>query len=98
MLIEFKDYIAEIDDETISRMRQQAAWLYSTYFSSIDSIIQTTVEIIHDRVFPSHARSMQQWNTEPGALIVRPNLKPGIQVFRGQRNLTCKVHLSLTPK
>ena len=63
-------------------MRQQAAWLYSTYFSSIDSIIQTTVEIIHDRVFPSHARSMQQWNTEPGALIVRPNLKPGIQVFR----------------
>ena len=28
LLIEFKDYIAEIDQETISRMRQQAAWYY----------------------------------------------------------------------
>ena len=28
LLIEFKDFIAEIDQETISRMRQQAAWYY----------------------------------------------------------------------
>ena len=59
LLIEFLDYTKTIEDEKIFKMRQQAAWLYSTYFSSIDKIIQTTIEIVHDRIFPSTARTIQ---------------------------------------
>ena len=58
-MIEFLDYTKTIEDEKIFKMRQQAAWLYSTYFSSIDKIIQTTIEIVHDRIFPSTARTIQ---------------------------------------
>ena len=81
LLIEFKDYIDQINDDTIFNMRQQAAFYYTTYFSSIDKIIQTTLEIIHDRVFPSTARSMQDWNTKPGALIKKQNFNNIIPTY-----------------
>ena len=49
-------------------MRQQAAWLYTEYFSSIDKIVQTTIDIIHQRVFPSKAKSISQLNSNPSTL------------------------------
>ena len=97
LLIEFKDYIDQINDDTIFNMRQQAAFYYTTYFSSIDKIIQTTLEIIHDRVFPSTARSMQDWNTKPGALIKKQNLNNIIPTY-GQNehshHFTAVIHVT----
>lgn len=47
-------------------MRQQGAMLYNLYFSSIDQIIQSTFEIIRERIFPEEKRDSFIWNTNPG--------------------------------
>ena len=49
-------------------MRQQGALLYNMYFSSIDQIIQTTFEIIRERIFPELKRDRSVWNSKPGKL------------------------------
>ena len=51
-------------------------WQKIIIFSSIDKIIQTSLNIIHDRVFTFKKRSFEQWNSPPGALYQIP--QPGL--------------------
>ena len=73
MLLELTENLRSISPEDIMKMRQQGAFLYSKYFSSIDQIVQTVFEILHDRVFFQDKRSHQMWNLPPGALAVTPS-------------------------
>jgi len=66
LLLELKEHLADVDPNKIFKMRQQGALLYNLYFSSIDQIIQTTFEIIHQRIFPEEKRDSIVWNTNPG--------------------------------
>lgn len=43
-------------------MQEQSVWLYERYFSSMEKITQTTLEILADRVFPHLTRDYIYWN------------------------------------
>ncbi|CAH8439986.1 unnamed protein product [Dicrocoelium dendriticum] len=60
--------LRRLSDHQILQLRQQVAFLWTTYFRSIDSIVFTTLEIIRDRV-SKRARSYIVWNSPPGGLM-----------------------------
>jgi len=62
-------------------MRQEGANLYSTYFSSVDQIVRTTLEIIRQRIFPEAAAPKYVWNSTPGTLSLLPNIRPSNTPF-----------------
>ena len=66
LLIELRNHLVDISPHKIFKMRQQGALLYNMYFSSIDQIIQTTFEIIRERIFPEAKRERSVWNSKPG--------------------------------
>ena len=66
LLLELKEHLVDISPDKIFQMRQQGAMLYNLYFSSIDQIIQSTFEIIRERIFPEEKRDSFIWNTNPG--------------------------------
>ncbi|XP_038016891.1 exostosin-like 1 isoform X3 [Motacilla alba alba] len=52
---------------------QQTQFLWDAYFSSVDKIVHTTLEIIKDRLSPHRSRSRFLWNALPGGLLVLPD-------------------------
>ncbi|XP_010800837.1 exostosin-like 1 isoform X1 [Bos indicus x Bos taurus] len=50
-------------------LRQQAQFLWDAYFSSVEKVIHTTLEIIQDRVSGASAHPSLLWNSPPGALL-----------------------------
>ncbi|WAR17951.1 EXT1B-like protein, partial [Mya arenaria] len=48
-------------------LRQQTQFLWDTYFSSVDKIVSSTLEIIKDRVLQHLSRDQVMWNTLPGS-------------------------------
>ena len=76
LLIELGHHLADVSPDSILRMRQQGALLYNMYFSSVDHIIRTTLEIIRERIFPHESRGAFIWNSAPGALSVLPRVLP----------------------
>ncbi|CAA9999771.1 unnamed protein product [Nesidiocoris tenuis] len=47
------------------KMRQHGLWLYSKYFSSMEAVTRTTLDILNDRVYPQHAIVYEDWNNPP---------------------------------
>ncbi|CAH8840467.1 unnamed protein product [Trichobilharzia szidati] len=43
-------------------LRKQIMFAYERYFSSIEKIMITTLDILNDRVFPQYSRSYAEWN------------------------------------
>ena len=70
LLLELGEHLKDVPPDTVLRMRQQGAHLYNMYFSSVDQIIRSTLEIIRGRIFPHEARPSFVWNSTPGALAV----------------------------
>lgn len=60
--------LRRLTDHQIIQLRQQVAFLWNTYFRSVQSIVLTTLEIIRDRV-SLHRRSYAIWNSPPGGLV-----------------------------
>ena len=78
LLLELKEHLVDISPDKIFQMRQQGAMLYNLYFSSIDQIIQSTFEIIRERIFPEEKRDSFIWNTNPGKI---PSKKYKMKIF-----------------
>ncbi|CAH1390204.1 unnamed protein product [Nezara viridula] len=55
-------------------MSAQGKWLYSTYFSSMESITLTALNILNDRVYPQYARVYEDWNNPPHSSPVKSPL------------------------
>uniref|UniRef100_A0A8C6ZCW0 Exostosin like glycosyltransferase 1 n=1 Tax=Nothoprocta perdicaria TaxID=30464 RepID=A0A8C6ZCW0_NOTPE len=53
--------------------QQQTQFLWDAYFSSVDKIVHTTLEIIKDRLFPHRSRARFFWNALPGGLLTLPD-------------------------
>ena len=60
--------LREFKDDQIFDMRQQGIFLYHSYFSSLEKIILTTLEIIRERVFPEFKRPSWIWNNGNGVV------------------------------
>ncbi|KAL1131710.1 hypothetical protein AAG570_011323 [Ranatra chinensis] len=57
--------VGSISEQRRLEMREQGKWLYSRYFSSMESITLTTLEILNSRVYPQHALIYEEWNDPP---------------------------------
>ncbi|RZF37962.1 hypothetical protein LSTR_LSTR005462 [Laodelphax striatellus] len=55
--------VKDVSEERTKQMSAHCQWLYNKYFSSIESITITTLDIINDRIFPQNARSYSPGNS-----------------------------------
>uniref|UniRef100_A0A1B6CFQ5 Exostosin GT47 domain-containing protein n=1 Tax=Clastoptera arizonana TaxID=38151 RepID=A0A1B6CFQ5_9HEMI len=59
------DLINGVSIKKQKELSEQGFWLYNRYFSSIESVTLTTLDIINDRAFPQHSRVYEDWNFAP---------------------------------
>ncbi|XP_054994596.1 exostosin-like 1 isoform X1 [Sorex araneus] len=64
--------LQEMPPTRVLSLRQQTQLLWDAYFSSIEKVIYTTLEIIHDRILGASAHPSLLWNSPPGALLALP--------------------------
>ncbi|XP_023687908.2 exostosin-1c [Paramormyrops kingsleyae] len=81
LLLQVPSTVRALDDERVLAMRQQTQMLWDAYFSSVDKIVLTTLEIIKDRVFSHISRSKLMWNSLPGGLLVLPEYSTHLAHF-----------------
>ncbi|KAF5924601.1 hypothetical protein HPG69_004473 [Diceros bicornis minor] len=62
-------------------LRQQTQFLWDAYFSSVEKVIHTTLEIIQDRILGVSAHPSLQWNSPPGALLALPTFSTSLSDF-----------------
>lgn len=56
------ELVGSVSAERRQQMSEHARWLYGHYFSTIEKITLTTLDIINDRVFPQNAKVYEDWN------------------------------------
>lgn len=57
--------LTAVSKERREEMTAQAKWLFDRYFSSIEQMTTTVLDIMNDRVFPLMAKSYEHWNMPP---------------------------------
>ncbi|XP_014356088.2 exostosin-1 isoform X2 [Papilio machaon] len=71
LLLQVPELVRSVPPERILALRQQTQLLWQQYFSSIEKIVFTTVELLFERIL-AHRSSKQRealiWNASPGAL------------------------------
>uniref|UniRef100_A0AAY4EQC4 Uncharacterized protein n=1 Tax=Denticeps clupeoides TaxID=299321 RepID=A0AAY4EQC4_9TELE len=72
LLLQIPSTVRSIHQDKILSLRQQTQFLWEAYFSSVEKIVLTTLEIIQDRVSRHKSRSTLMWNSHPGALFTLP--------------------------
>uniref|UniRef100_A0A8C5KLD7 Exostosin-1 n=1 Tax=Jaculus jaculus TaxID=51337 RepID=A0A8C5KLD7_JACJA len=72
LLLQIPSTIRFIHQDKILALRQQTQFLWEAYFSSVEKIVLTTLEIIQDRIFKHISRNSLIWNKHPGGLFVLP--------------------------
>lgn len=64
------DLVGGVSPKRQQEMAAQGYWLYTQYFSTIEAVTLTTLEIINDRVFPQHAKVYEDWNSAPHLVCI----------------------------
>ncbi|XP_076349903.1 exostosin-1b-like isoform X2 [Tachypleus tridentatus] len=72
LLMQVPDIIRSLSQTHVHALRQQSQILWENYFSSVEKIVMTTLEIIKDRINVYNSRSHFVWNSHPGALVTFP--------------------------
>ncbi|XP_075223224.1 exostosin glycosyltransferase 1 ttv [Lycorma delicatula] len=72
LLLQVPETVRSIPDTKVFALRQQTQILWERYFSSIEKIVFTTLEIIHERLPQQRRRDGIIWNSSPGALLTFP--------------------------
>uniref|UniRef100_A0A3B3Q3I0 Exostosin glycosyltransferase 1 n=1 Tax=Paramormyrops kingsleyae TaxID=1676925 RepID=A0A3B3Q3I0_9TELE len=72
LLLQIPSTARSIHQDKILALRQQTQFLWEAYFSSVEKIVLTTLEIVQDRVFQHWSRSTLMWNSHPGGLFALP--------------------------
>ncbi|XP_071623671.1 exostosin-like 1 isoform X3 [Heliangelus exortis] len=73
LLLQIPSAVRCIHPERVLAFQQQTQFLWDAYFSSVDKIVHTTLEIIKDRLLPHRSRSRFLWNSLPGGLLALPD-------------------------
>ncbi|MGH0125446.1 UNVERIFIED_CONTAM: hypothetical protein FKN15_031944 [Acipenser sinensis] len=81
LLLQIPSTVRSINSDKILAFRQRTQMLWEAYFSSVDKIVLTTLEIIKDRVFTRVSRNKLMWNTLPGGLFVLPEYSSHLSDF-----------------
>ncbi|KAK3579845.1 hypothetical protein CHS0354_015261 [Potamilus streckersoni] len=81
LLFQVPSIVRSLKHMDILDKRQQTQILWDTYFSSVDKIISTTLEILKDRVQGQLSRSHHMWNAVPGALTLLPEYSDVIDEY-----------------
>ncbi|NWW33084.1 EXT1C protein, partial [Panurus biarmicus] len=81
LLLQIPSAVRCIHPERVLAFQQQTQFLWDAYFSSVDKIVHTTLEIIKDRLSPHRSRSRSLWNTLPGGLLVLPDFSTHLGDF-----------------
>nr|XP_033794064.1 exostosin-1-like [Geotrypetes seraphini] len=81
LLLQVPSIIRSIGPDKILVLRQQTQFLWDTYFSSVEKIVLTTLEIIQDRIFSHINRNAVMWNALPGGLFVLPQYSTHLADF-----------------
>ncbi|XP_076083727.1 exostosin-1b-like [Mytilus galloprovincialis] len=70
LLFQVPSIVRSLSVPEILALKQQTQFLWETYFSSVDKIVNTVLQVVKDRVNRHLARSLAVWNSFPGALSV----------------------------
>nr|XP_032608511.2 exostosin-like 1 isoform X1 [Taeniopygia guttata] len=81
LLLQIPSALRCIPPERVLAFQQQTQFLWDAYFSSVDKIVHTTLEIIKDRLSPHRSRSRFLWNALPGGLLVLPDFSTHLGDF-----------------
>ncbi|XP_051527551.1 exostosin-1c [Myxocyprinus asiaticus] len=72
LLLQVPSTVRAVGIDRVLALRQRTQMLWEAYFSSVDKIVLTTLEIIKDRVYSHISRNKFMWNALPGGLLVLP--------------------------
>jgi len=67
-LMQVTEILQSLSRPRVFAMRQQTQVLWDRYLSSVQKIVETTLEIVFQRIHPHLARDARTWNTHPGSL------------------------------
>ncbi|NXH39587.1 EXT1C protein, partial [Dicaeum eximium] len=81
LLLQIPSAVRCIPPERLLAFQQQTQFLWDAYFSSVDKIVHTTLEIIKDRLSPHRSRSRRLWNALPGGLLLLPGFSTHLGDF-----------------
>lgn len=70
------DVITAISDKRIKQMQSSLLHVYQSYFSSMDKITLTTLDIIQDRVYPYLRKTYDDINLRPSEINTNPLFFP----------------------
>nr|CAD7428535.1 unnamed protein product [Timema monikensis] len=87
LLLQVPDIVRSIGASKVLALRQQTQVLWERYFSSIEKIVFTTLEIIRERLPKEPSRDSLVWNTGPGALLTLPHFSDTWQHFPFYQNM-----------
>ncbi|KAH0631208.1 hypothetical protein JD844_005425 [Phrynosoma platyrhinos] len=81
LLLQIPSTVRCLPSDKILAFQQQTQFLWEAYFSSVEKIVQTTLEIIKDRIFHQESRPRFLWNTLPGGLLALPEFSTHLNDF-----------------
>lgn len=68
------DTLRFISDDRLIEMQKNGRYLYENYFSGMEVITNTALDILNQRVFPQNSKSYEDWNVPPNPLAARSPL------------------------
>ncbi|RVE66608.1 hypothetical protein OJAV_G00109090 [Oryzias javanicus] len=81
LLLQVPSTVRAVGNARVLALRQRTQMLWDAYFSSVDKIVLTTLEIIKDRVFSHTSRNKFMWNSLPGGLLALPEYSSHLEHF-----------------
>ncbi|XP_012295641.2 exostosin-like 1 isoform X3 [Aotus nancymaae] len=81
LLLQVLAALQEMSPAKVLALRQQTQFLWDAYFSSVEKVIHTTLEVIQDRIFGTSAHPSLLWNSPPGALLALSTFSTSPQDF-----------------
>ncbi|XP_027720614.1 exostosin-like 1 isoform X3 [Vombatus ursinus] len=80
-LYQIKSVLQGLPPARVLALRQQTQFLWDAYFSSVEKIVYTTLEIVRDRIFRAASRPRLLWNAPPGGLLALPTFSTHLGDF-----------------
>ncbi|XP_030759809.1 exostosin-2 [Sitophilus oryzae] len=74
------DVLSGVSEKKVGEMRESLKFLYDTYFSSMEKIVLTALDVIQDRVYPHRAKTYDEWNMLPKEVNYNPLFYPSTAV------------------